>query len=57
VQGRVNRIAMSSPAGLATVVRIVAGDSGGAGVVPEVGVAVVSRGRGCRTVERRSSFN
>ncbi|QCE07440.1 phosphoribosylaminoimidazole carboxylase [Vigna unguiculata] len=41
---------MSSPAGLATVVSIVAVDSGGAGVVPEVGAAVVSRGRGCRTV-------
>ena len=54
MQGRVNRIAMSSPAGLATVVSIVAVDLGGAGVVPEVGAAVVSRGRGCRTVERRS---
>jgi len=56
VQGCVNRITASPPAGLATVVGVVTGESGGAGAVPEVGVVVVSRGRGCRTVERRSFF-
>jgi len=42
-----DRITTSSPAGLATVVGVVTGESGGAGAVPEVGVVVVSKRSGC----------